>query len=93
MNFDQYRLQPLPPQKKPIWKILALGVIAILLISIMTYAFINPRIICEATGGWWLPYPTWRNEYMKRNPGFYLDIWGFTDKSPEERDSLGKCFR
>jgi len=48
MNFDQYRLQPLPPKRKPIWKILAFGAIAIFLISLLTYAFLTS-----------IPVPLW----------------------------------
>ena len=87
MALDQYRLQPLPPRKKPIWKILTFGVVAILLISMISYSFLNPRIVCEGTGGKWLPHLRWEP----------INVTVYTDSSEqlreEERDFHGKCYR
>lgn len=91
MALDQYRLQPLPPRKKPIWKILAFGMIAILLISAFLFVFMNQRIICEATGGEYYIYPDWIPEFEKRHSGYYH--WSFSSVTPEMAETWGKCFR
>ncbi|MBI5933942.1 MAG: hypothetical protein HY867_09560 [Chloroflexi bacterium] len=68
MALDQYRLQPLPPRKKPIWKILVFGTLVIFLIAVLTFTLFNQRVFCNVIGGEWLPFPEWRS---------YTNRWDF----------------
>ena len=63
MALDQYRLQPIPPRKKPIWKILAIGTLVIFLIAVLTFTLFNQRVFCNVLGGEWLPFPEWHSYY------------------------------
>jgi hypothetical protein len=69
MALDQYRLQPLPPQRKPIWKILAIGTLVIFLVAVLTFSLFNQRVFCNVIGGEWLPFPKWHSYYFPGNEG------------------------
>jgi len=93
MNFDQYRLQPLPPQRKPIWKILTFGALVVFLMAVLTFNLFNQRVFCNIIGGEWLPYPEWY-PYAKRSieghPSF--DDMKMRSDEPELWAELhGKC--
>jgi hypothetical protein len=91
MNFEQYRMKPLPPQKKPIWKVLAFGVIAFLLIAMFVFMVMNQRIICEGTGGRWVVFPETiainKKEHPNSRPN-YEDYW-----PADKKEALGMCIR
>ena len=91
MALDQYRLQPLPPRKKPIWKILAFGMVEILLTSMFIFLTMNQRIICEGTGGRWAVWPEIREIVEKQNPTSRIswdDYW-----TEEKIEAMGMCIR
>jgi hypothetical protein len=93
MNFDQYRMKPLSPQKKPIWKILAFGVVAIFLIAVLTFSLFNQRVFCEVVGGEWLPYPEWHSytsRYIEGRPSF-ADMQMQRDDPELWAELHGKC--
>jgi hypothetical protein len=72
MNFDQYRLQPLPPQKKPIWKRITFALAAFLLVSLFVFFFSHPDIGCRMIGGEW-HYLANRGEQLGHCRNYYPD--------------------
>jgi len=92
MEQNLFRQSPLPLRRKTLGQILAFGVVSILLISMFTFLFMNQRILCEGTGGRWIVYPQWIQEYENRHPELYIH-WANLNATPEMTETWGKCFR
>ncbi len=86
MALDQYRLQPLPPQRKPIWKMVAITLVSLAFILATFFFATYPRILCEETGGRWLTYSEWLEEESNRFVNYRV-------LSDNENEYFGKCIR